>query len=306
MPAALVPRVLSLLILFLQPLHAGVSFRVATYNLENYLVTSVEGRPAKSLPARAALRAGIGSLNPDVLAVQEIGGLDALEELRRSLKNDGLDFPYWEYVTGYDTNIQIAVLSKLALTARRSHTNESFLLGGSRLRVSRGFAEVDVRVTAAYSFTLIAAHLKSRRQVAIAEESELRLQEAKRLRQIIEARLQADPQVNLVVLGDFNDTQDSSSVRTIIGRGKLRLIDTRPAERWGTPSAAEESSRERRVTWTYYFARQDSYSRLDYILLSQGMEKEWKSADTYVMAWPDWGAASDHRPVVATFETAAE
>jgi hypothetical protein len=58
--------------------------------------------------------------------------------------------------------------------------------------VSRGFAEVDVQVNANYSFTLITAHLKSKRAVAQADEAELRLEEAKVLREKIDDRLAAD------------------------------------------------------------------------------------------------------------------
>lgn len=48
--------------------------------------------------------------------------------------------------------------------------------------------------------------------------------------------------------------------------------------------------------------KEDSYSRIDYIMVNQGMTREWVKDETYVLALPNWGAASDHRPVVATFE----
>jgi len=47
---------------------------------------------------------------------------------------------------------------------------------------------------------------------------------------------------------------------------------------------------------------EDTYSRLDYILLSHGMAKEWVTNETYVLTIPNWGIGSDHRPIVATFE----
>jgi endonuclease/exonuclease/phosphatase family metal-dependent hydrolase len=45
----------------------------------------------------------------------------------------------------------------------------------------------------------------------------------------------------------------------------------------------------------------DTYSRIDYILLSKSMAREWNAAETYVLAPPNWGFGSDHRPLVATF-----
>src|SRR5690348_2258176 len=103
---------------------AGETFRVATYNLDGYLDTDSQTRHAKPAEARAKVRESIRALHPDVLAVQEVGGASALQELRLALKSEGLDFPYWEHVPGHDTNIQVAVLSKFPFTARRPHTND--------------------------------------------------------------------------------------------------------------------------------------------------------------------------------------
>ena len=155
---------------------AAETFRVATYNVENYLDQPTESRPhVKSAEAKAKVRESIRALNPDVLALEEMGSTNALLELRASLKADGLDFPYWEHVQGFDTNIHVAVLSKLPIVARHPHTNDFFLLDGRRFRVSRGFAEVDIQAATNFTFTLIAAHLKSRRPVPEADEAELRL-----------------------------------------------------------------------------------------------------------------------------------
>jgi endonuclease/exonuclease/phosphatase family metal-dependent hydrolase len=279
------------------------TFRVVTYNLENYLDTPTETRrEAKSEAARAKIREGLRALKPDVVAFQEMGSLSALKELQSSLKAEGLDLPNLEHVTGFDTNIHVAVLSKFPIVARRPHTNDNFLLGGKRFRVSRGFAEVDLKVNESYTFTLITAHLKSKRQIASADESEMRLEEAKLLREKVDARLAADPDANLIVLGDFNDTKNAASTKAVIGRGKTKLVDTRPAERNGdnlpNPNPAWEP---RSITWTHYYGAEDSYSRIDYIMLSPGMAKEWKQDETYILTIPNWAAGSDHRPLVATF-----
>ena len=213
---------------------AAGTFRVATYNLENYLDQPTESRPhVKSAEAKAKIRESIESIKPDVLALEEMGTTNALLELRASLKADGLDFPFWEHVSGADTNIHVAVLSKLPIVARHPHTNDLFLLDGRQFRVERGFAEVEIQAATNFTFTLIAAHLKSRRPVPDADEAEERLAEAKVLRGIVDEHFKADPDARLVVLGDFNDVKDSDAVKEIIGRGKFKLTDTRPAERNG-------------------------------------------------------------------------
>jgi endonuclease/exonuclease/phosphatase family metal-dependent hydrolase len=279
------------------------TFRVATYNLNNYLDAPAGTRHAKSDESKAKIRESILAIKPDVLAVEEMGTISALEELRGSLKAQGLDFPNWEYVCGFDTNIHVAVLSKFPFTSVRPQINDYFLLNGKRFRVSRGFAVVDVQVNTNYSFTLIAAHLKSKRPIPAADEAELREEEAKVLHDKIEEAYAANPNVNLVVLGDLNDYKDAPSTKQVIGRGKHKLVDTRPAERNGDdPATPPRILNAPTVTWTHYFATEDLYSRLDYILLSPGMAREWVPSESYVLASPNWGKGSDHRPVVATFE----
>lgn len=282
------------------------TFRVATYNVENYLDQPTETRKqVKSPEAKAKVREGIVAMKPDVIAFAEMGSLSALQELRASLKKDGLDYPYWEHVTGFDTNIHVALLSKFPITARRAHTNDNFLLNGRRFRVSRGIADVDIKVNDNYTFTLIGAHLKSKRPIPDADEGELRLEEAKLLREFVDARLAADPNANIVVLGDFNDTYNTKSTKAIIGTGKNKLVDTRPAERNGDnqPNPANPRWFPRNIAWTHSYGVEDSYSRIDYILLSPAMAKELVMSETYIPTIPNWGLGSDHRPLVATFET---
>lgn len=283
-------------------LPAADTFSVATYNLNNYLDTKVGTRPVKPDTAKAKIRESIRALSADVIALQEMGSTQALLELRDSLQREGLVYPHWEHVTGWDTNIHVAILSKFPFVHRRPHTNDSFLLQGRRFFVSRGFAEVDIQVKPGYTFTLFSAHLKSRRVVPNADETELREQEAILLREKINARLAANPQANLMVVGDFNNTKDSPSTKTIIGRRPNALKDIRPAERNGdnqpNPIPYFEPPN---ITWTHYFGKEDTYSRIDYILVSRGLAREWDTNGTYVLALPNWGVGSDHRPIVARF-----
>jgi len=281
------------------------TFRVATYNVENYLDQPTESRPhVKSNEAKAQVCESIRALNPDVLALEEMGGAQELLELRNSLKTNGLDYPHWELVCGMDTNIHVAILSKLPIAARLPHTNDVYLLDGRRFRVSRGFAEVEIQARTNFTFTLIVAHLKSRRPVPEADEAEERLEEAKVLRSIIDTHLTNDPNAKLIVLGDFNDVKDSDAVKAVIGRGRFKLTDTRPAERNGDNLAGDGSRFEpRNVTWTEYYGKEDTYSRVDYILLSPAMARDWVKPETYIPTIPNWGIGSDHRPIAAAFKT---
>lgn len=281
------------------------TFRVATYNVENYLDHPTESRHfVKSAAAKAKVRESIRAMNPDVLALEEIGSVSALMELRASLKSKGQNFPFWDYVEGADTNIHVAVLSKFRIVARHPHTNEEFLLDRRRFRVERGFAEDEIQVAPDFTFTLIAAHLKSRLTDSYADEAQQRLGEAKILRRIIDDHFKKNPNAKIIVLGDFNDVKSSRPVKEIIGRGKFKLTDTRPAERNGDNArAVPPYFTPPKVTWTYYFGKEDTYSRIDYILLSRAMARDWAKNETYVLTIPNWGVGSDHRPILATFQT---
>ena len=284
---------------------AAGTFRVATYNVENYLDQPTESRHlVKSAEARAKIRESIESIKPDVLALQEMGTTNALLELRASLAADGLDYPFWEHVGGADTNVHVAVLSRLPIVARRPHTNDLFLLDGRQLHVERGFGEVDIQAATNFTFTLIVTHLKSRRPIPNANEAEERLGEAKILRDIIDRHFTHNPSARLLVLGDFNDVKDSDPVKTVIGRGRFMLTATRPAERNGDNAPAEKSNYDpRNVTWTEYYGKEDAYTRMDYIFISPALARDWVKEQTYLPTIPNWGVASDHRPIVAAFKT---
>ena len=300
-----VPRIfaVALFALALNLAASAGTIRVATYNVENYLDQPTATRPhPKSAEARAKVRESIEALNPDVLALEEMGATNALLELRAALRADGLDFPFWEHVGGDDTNIHVAVLSRFPILARHPRTNETFLLDGRRFHVSRGFADVEIQAATNFTFTLLAAHLKSRRPVPDADEAEQRLAEAKVLRGIVDEHFKADPDAKLIVLGDFNDVKDSEPVKTILGRGQFKLTDTRPAERNGDRAPNSNPRLEpRNVTWTQYYGVEDVYSRMDYIFISPALAGDWVKAETYIPTIANWGVASDHRPIIAAF-----
>jgi endonuclease/exonuclease/phosphatase family metal-dependent hydrolase len=300
---ALIRSLLAITSLFLlTAAGAAQKFSIGTYNVENYLAEASGTRGAKSAESKAKVREMIRELNVDVLGLEEMGGTNALLELRDSLKREGVDYPHWEHITGYDTNIHVAVLSKFPIVARRPH-KDSFLLNGKRFQVNRGFIEIDVQVNPKYQFTMMVAHLKSKRPVPYADEAEMRLEEATVLREHVDAAFARNANVNLVVVGDMNDTKNSKPVRMLIGRSSNKqLFDTRPAEPNGDTRVAERSGYSpKNIAWTHFYGAEDTYSRIDYILISKGMRAEWDEAGTYILAKTGWGTASDHRPIKATF-----
>lgn len=276
------------------------SLRVATYNVENYLDDTASRCCVKSASSKAKVRECIRALHPDVLALQEIGSVAALLELRAALKAEGFDFPHWEHITGSDANLHVAILSRFPISARRPHTDDSFELGGQRFRVRRGFADVDVQVNPGCQFTLLAAHLKSKHPESDEDAAKLRLEEAKLLRAKIDARLAQNAEAKIIVLGDFNDTEDSATLKIIRGTGAGELFDTRPSESRGIASP-EAGIPTPGAAWTTFREKAGHYERIDYLLISQSLRADWLAAESRVLAMPDWKTASDHRPVMAAF-----
>lgn len=279
---------------------AGDPFTVATYNVKNYLVESIPGRKAKPAEERARVQQVILQARPDVLALQEMGRSSALQDLLSGLQAAGLKYSHTRLMHANDRAIRLALLSRFPITRLATHTNDQFLVENTRQWVRRGFLEAEIQVNEGYRFTLLTAHLKSKFQVPYARESEIRKREAAILRGKVEAILQRDPKVNLVVLGDLNDTPDSTAVRTIMGRGRQRLFDPKPYE-WAFADGQFVMERPR-VQWTYWFPSGGVYSRVDYVLMSGGMKREWQPETTGIPAVSYWFEASDHRLVKVGFE----
>ena len=280
---------------------AADRFSVATFNVENYLAVPVPGRTTKPAEAKARVRDTLLAVRADILAVQEMGGTNALLELRAALAAGGWQYPHWEHVSGHDPHIHVALLSRFPIVARRAHTDDNFLLQGRRFHVSRGFLEADLQVGPSSRVTVMVAHLKSKRPVPEADQAELREQEARLLREKIDAHLNARPDAPLLVLGDFNDTRAAKPVRILIGRGRTALVDVRPEEAFRVQPDAPFQRSAANITWTYFYAREDTYSRFDYVLVNRVLADRLVPEQTCVVALPWWRVASDHRPVLATF-----
>ena len=154
---------------------AQTPIRVASYNVENYILSPIQNRPLKTKLAQAKVVESILAAKPDVLALQEVGTIKALAKLQKDLKAKGLNLPYVEHLKSFDPAIHVAYLSRYPFRKITKHDNESYLLNGRRLHVGRGFAEVHLSVRG-YDFSLINAHLKSKRKVPEADQAEMRLQ----------------------------------------------------------------------------------------------------------------------------------
>ncbi len=266
---------------------------VAAYNVENYLVADrmVEGVYRQAYPKpeteKVALRQVIAGIAPDILAVEEMGTQPFLDEFQHNLKQAGQDFPFTALLEGPDPDRHVAVLSKVPFKEIRRHAKLTTAYFGQKQMVKRGALEV-IFASSAGDFSLFVVHLKSRHteRTDDSESALQRAQEAEAVRDLVLTRYPDPANGRFIICGDWNDTRGSRPVRALQKRGDLALGEILPAA---------DSHGE---TWTHFWRREDTYSRIDYLLVSPGLKSFVAEGHATIWDGPGVAEASDHRPVV--------
>jgi endonuclease/exonuclease/phosphatase family metal-dependent hydrolase len=269
------------------------TLRVATYNVNNYLIMDrmVDGswRPAYPKPEseKAIVREVITVASPDILVLQEIGSSEFLEELRIDLKQAGLHYPYAVHMQGVDTERHLAVLSKQSPVEVVKHDDLDFKYFDGREMVKRGMLELRFNLGQGQFFQLFAVHLKSRfaENKADAESAMRRAREAEACRDRLIERTIEKGQINYLVLGDFNEHPVSAPLRRFYQRGDLEI---------GTWVPAFDSRGE---SWTYHYAREYRYEAVDGVVASPAMRAFIKNGHAQIVDIPSALSGSDHRLV---------
>lgn len=278
--------------LFLSAVPFAAALSVATYNVENYLVADrmVENVFRQAYPKpeseKKALRRVIAGMAVDVLALQEMGKQPFLDELQRDLKADGQDYPYATVLEAGDPERHVAVLSKIPFKEVHRHASVPITLFGKKDVVKRGVLEVVLRTTEG-DVSIFVVHLKSRRteRKDDPEGGTQRLREAEAVRDLVLARFPDPAKAKFIVCGDWNDTRSSKPVRALAKRGDTEV------------GAILRGGDSRSETWTHFYRREDTYSRIDYIMVSEGLRRFVVGGRLSVYDGPGTSTASDHRPV---------
>jgi endonuclease/exonuclease/phosphatase family metal-dependent hydrolase len=127
--------------------------------------------------------------------------------------------------------------------------------------------------------------LFGRRQPPLEPTAAMRLAQARRVREFAEAILDRDPGASVVVLGDLNDAEWSDPVTTLAGDPLLNLIELLPPE-------------ER-----YTYVHRGTAQAIDHILVSPALAAVAELDIVHVSSeFPDGERASDHDPVLASFD----
>jgi len=265
---------------------------LATFNVENYTVADrmVDGVYRQAYPKpekeRAAVAQVVAGIAPDILAVQEMGTQPYLDEFRRDLRAAGQDFPHAVLLEAADPDRHVALLSKWPVKEVKRYGAVAVSYLDARDVVKRGVLEV-VLATNEGDVSVFVVHLKSKRteRPDDPESARQRAAEAEAVRDLVLARFPDPAKAKFVICGDWNDTRSARPVRALQQRGDTTL---------GEILRATDSRGE---AWTHFYRKEDSYSRLDYILVSPALRPF--VADGRAKIWDGAGAGegSDHRAV---------
>jgi len=205
---------------------------------------------SKKITAKA-----IRKVNADVICLQEVESLPVLDRFN-SYYLGGLKYTHRAVIDCFDPRqIDVAVLSRYPIVSLRSHRDERNKKGTAFL-FSRDCLEVEIDV-GGKTLMLYSNHLKS--MMGGREATRVRRQEqADRVAAIVDARWKKSGyKGNFVVLGDLNDYPEGKT-------GLGALLDHK-----GLSNVLMRLPEKER--WTHYYAGGNSYSQLDYLLLSKGL-----------------------------------
>lgn len=324
------------------------TIRLATYNAANLFddhddpLLSGKQEDAEMTKDKAHCRAlaeAIVKIDADIVALQEIESHDALMAFRdRYLKDAG-----YEYVVSVDAGdergIEQSVLSRFPVKENKNWVKMP--LGGTHpekwgnkpnnyagqpitfhrsplcVTVEIPTSRADVTTTdpvkndSMYSLTLLVVHQKSG-----GDGNYWRVKEAEKTVELVAEMTKADPDRNIVILGDFNATMSQPPMQKFIGAGFTSAFYPRVPGEEKTQLATRDddenpgSERGRRGPDPLRVTH-ESGRIIDHILFNAAALKELKLESRFVFGMParpegaDYrvtpapaGYASDHYPVV--------
>ncbi|MGZ5422894.1 MAG: endonuclease/exonuclease/phosphatase family protein, partial [Aeromicrobium sp.] len=139
----------------------------------------------------------------------------------------GTPYPRVMLIDGNDDRgIDVAVLTKAGyeLGTIRSHVDDA---DGQGLIFSRDCPEYSITTPSGETIVVLVNHLKSKGFGGQASSNAKRRRQAKRTAEIY-ARLVAEGQTKVVIVGDFNDTPDSAPLAPLLAQTDLQDVSVHP------------------------------------------------------------------------------
>ena len=287
--------------------------RVATYNVLNLIGPQADASLAvhfsggefyTSHERALELARTIREMDADIIALQEVESYESLQWFRDNYLAD-MGYRYMaSFDVGYYRAIEQSVLSRFPITNTRIWPNMSVRdverpgLGWApvpddldELTYQRSPLMVEIQVNEDYSLTLFNVHHKAGGQASMYHREAEAITLSGKVRQL----MAAEPDRNIIVLGDFNAAPWDKSLRTYL---EIGLIDT-------------QAHRNTRDEEGALYKTHESNRVIDYILMNSAAHNELVIGSAHVFGRPapppqyDWrrdpyphGYASDHYPVI--------
>ncbi len=203
-------RILSLVLLFVSLAFGDKILKIATYNVENLFDLSPNGYKYKEYKPNTKslwnkknykiklknIAKVIKDIDADIIALQEISSLKALKDLRYTLKQAGLYYPYYAIADNKTTAIKVALLSKIPFV----YTKELKVTSSYKYR---NILEVKFRINSQDLYIFV-NHWKSK-----SGPESMRIVSAKKL---IKRVKEIGYDKNIILLGDFNSDYEEYKI----------------------------------------------------------------------------------------------
>jgi endonuclease/exonuclease/phosphatase family metal-dependent hydrolase len=255
----------------------------------------------KKPEATAKLAERIKALDVDVLAVQEVESIEALDEFADTQGLRKAGYRHLVLVEGNDDRlIDVGVISRLPIGAVMSWRHRTYK---NQTRVkpifSRDLLEVDIlsanrkRVL----FTMYVNHLKSRLAKDAKERRDgnlRRMRQAETIATIIGERPPPGP---YLIVGDMNDGPNESRLKSLRDMNLINALSD--PDETGGPYPADDPDQPPTKAWTHRFRDKGhtDYELFDQIWLSPALAPK-QTAAFIQRRTSRGGDASDHDPAV--------
>ncbi len=203
-------KTLLLIFLLLTSLFGEKTLKIATYNVDNLFDLKKDGHEYKEyIPntksrwnkssywaKRRNLTRVIKDIDADILALEEVESLQALKDLRMTLKQEGLYYPYFKIANKKNTTVKVALLSKIPFV----YTREIMVRYSFKYR---NILEAKFKIGKEDLYIFV-NHWKSK-----SGPESMRIVSAKALRRRIK---DIGYNKNIIILGDFNSDYEEYKI----------------------------------------------------------------------------------------------
>lgn len=273
----------------------GEELRIGSYNIENLFDANDdpyhndEGTAAKPRDEMKRVAGVIKEINLDVIALQEVESRGYLQRFIDAM----LPEMGYDHVVHYEGNdgrgIDVCLVSRIPVGEVTSHRHHVFKAhDGGDQKFGRDLLRVELLPDGGQPFEMWIVHLKSNSGGKELNEP-IRLGECHEVHRLVAKRLKEDPDVSLILCGDFNDEFETKTIQTILGDPPM------------LKTIFDDIPEDERITYN----RKPYRSMIDFLLCSPAMAERFVPGSFTIRPGIDTETGSDHNPIYARFKKGA-